>query len=276
MSRRRPRHSRSRRGAGWQTTGGVVLLGAVIIALAIGFYQLIVTRERHTAIDRETYCPTTGAESVTAVIIDTTDEFSLVQRTDLLNEIEKLIAAVPRFGALEIYAVGPVELEPPQPVFRKCNPGRAVEISEWTGNPKRVERDWQEGFREPVEAVLARMLAPAGAASSPILESIQWVTVNSLTAPGRSEIPRRLVLISDLLQHTAGLSLYRGTVDFASFARTPYYRRVRAPLSGIAIDLLIVRRNTRAGTQESALIRFWTDYFDAQGAKSLRIVNLAG
>lgn len=256
--------------------GGIVLLGAVLIVLAFGFYTLIVTRESHVALDSETYCPKAGPVAVTAVIIDTTDAFNLVQRTDLTNEIEKLIAAVPRFGALEIYAVGPVEEEPPQPVFRKCNPGRAGEISELTGNPVMVERDWRQGFRKPLEDVLARMLAPAGADSSPILESIQWVTINSLTAPGRSEISRRLVVVSDLLQHTAGISFYRAAVDFATFAKTPYYRRVRAPLEGVAIDLLIIRRNTRAGVQGPALLRFWTNYFDAQGARSLRIVDLAG
>ncbi len=276
MPRRRPRRSRGRRGGGWQMIGGIVLLGAVILVLAFGFYLLIVTQEGHVALEPESYCPKAGPQVVTVVIIDTTDALNLVQRTDLMNEIKKLIADVPRFGGLEIYAVGPVEEEPPQPVFRKCNPGRAAEISEWRGNPKMVERDWREGFREPLEKVLVRMLAPAGADSSPILESIQWVTINALTAPGRSEIPRRLVVVSDLLQHTAGLSHYRGVMEFATFAKTPYYRRVRAPLEGVMIDLLIIRRDTRGEVQGPALIRFWRDYFDAQGARGLRIVDLAG
>jgi hypothetical protein len=252
MPKRRPRRSKGRRAAGWQIAGGLVLVGTVILVLAFGFYLLIVTRESHVALDPETYCPKAGPHAVTAVIVDTTDALNLVQRTDLMNEIEKLIAAVPRFAALEIYAVGPVEEEPPQPVFRKCNPGRAAEISEWTGNPTMVERDWREGFREPLEKVLARMLTASEAASSPILESIQWVTINALTSPGRSELPRRLVVVSDLLQYTAGLSHYQGVGEFATFAQTPYYRRIRAPLDGVTVDLLMVRRDTQRRSRKIA------------------------
>lgn len=256
--------------------GGIVLIGAVVLALAYGFYLLLLARGSHVALDRETYCPEAGPHGVTAVIIDTTDAVNLVQRTDLLNEIEKLIAAVPRFYMLEIYAVGPVVDEPPQPVFNKCNPGRASEISELSGNPRMVEREWREGFRKPLEQVLVRMLAPAGANSSPILESIQWVTINALTAPGRSEVPRQLVVISDLLQHTSGLSHYRGAVPFTTFANTLYYRRVRAPLKGVKVDLLVLRRDTKTKLQGSALYRFWREYFDAQGVQSLRMVELVG
>jgi hypothetical protein len=256
--------------------GGIILVSAVVLTLAYGFYLLAKTRTSHVALDPVSYCPKEGPQAITAVIIDTTDGLNLVQRTDLMNEIENLIAAIPRFGGLDIYTVGPIEEEPPQPVFHKCNPGRAAEISEWTGNPTMVERDWREGFREPLEKVLADMLSAAEADSSPILESIQWVTINALTAPRRSELPRRLVVVSDLLQHTSGLSHYRGAEEFEKFAETPYYRRIRAPLEGVSVDLLKVRRDTRTDVQGPALIRFWTDYFDAQRARSLRIVDLAG
>jgi hypothetical protein len=256
--------------------GGIILLCVVGLALAYGFYLLIVTRASHAVLDPATYCPPEGPQALTAVIIDTTDGLNLVQRTDLVNEIENLIAAIPRFGGLDIYTVHPVEEQPPQPVFHKCNPGRAAEISEWTGNPNMVERNWREGFRQPLESVLADTLSAAEADSSPILESIQWVTINALTAPGRFELPRRLVVVSDLLQHTSGLSHYRGAEEFEKFAQTPYYRRIRAPLEGVTVDLLMVRRDTRAAVQGPALIRFWTDYFDAQGARALRIVDLAG
>ncbi len=276
MPRPRRKRSRGRRGPNWKVAGGIVLGAASMFVLAYGFYLFLATTRSHVELDPNSYCHKSGPKSVTAVIIDTTDALNVVQRTDLMNEMESLIAAVPRLGALEMYAVGPVAEEPPQPVFSKCNPGRADEISELTGNPIMVERNWREGFREPLESVLKRILAPAGANSSPILESIQWVVINALTAPGRSKVPRRLVIVSDFLQHTVGLSHYRSAVDFTAFARTAYFRRVRAPLEGIAIDMLVIRRTTGAGVQGRALIRFWTDYFDTQGAKRVRIVDLAG
>lgn len=276
MQRRRSRRTKNRRNSLWPLIGGAVLVVVVLIVLALGFYTLHVTRESHVVLDPETYCPKAGPATVTAVIIDTTDSFNLVQRTDLINQIEQLIGAIPRYGALEIYAVGPIEDKQPQPVFRKCNPGRAEDISELTGNPIMVERDWRDGFREPLEDVLVKILAPSEADRSPIMESIQWVTINALTVPGRSEVSRRLVVVSDLLQNTAGVSFYHNLVDFKTFSKTPYYRRVSAPIEGIAIDLLVIQRDSRTGIQNPKFLQFWVDFFDAQGASSLRVVNLAG
>lgn len=273
---RRPRRSSGRRGPAWQMVGGITLLSAVLLTLAFGYYLLIVTRQSHVELDRETYCPTDGPQSVTAVLIDMTDPINAVQRTDLMNEIEKLVDEVRRFGGLEIYSVGPIEEKPPRPIFRKCNPGRADEISEFFANPRMVERDWREGFRKPLEETLERTLKPAEADNSPILESIQWVTINALTPPGRTEIPRRLVVVSDMLQHTASLSFYRGIPDFDTFESSPYYQRVRAPLEEVAVDLFFVCRDTRTPIQQPALLRFWTDYFDFQGVRSLRVVQIVG
>ena len=251
-------------------------MAGVLLALGFGAYKFVETRRSHVALDPGTYCPEEGPRSVTAIIIDATDSLTLVQRTDLANQIERRIAEVPRFGVLEIYAVSPVEDEPPQPIFRKCNPGRGGEVSSLTANPAMVERDWREGFQGPLEAVLGRMLSPGEADTSPILDSIQWVAVNSLAPPDRSGLARRLVLVSDLLQHSSELSFYGGVVDFAAFKDTPYYRKARAPLQGVAVDVLMVRRITRRGVQGQKLNRFWKEYFDAQGAMSLRIVNLSG
>ena len=271
-----PKRYSSRQSTDWRKIGGGILIAVVVLVLLYGIYWYDVTRRAHVTLNSETYCPEGGPRAVTAVIVDTTDALNVVQRTHLMHEIEELIAAIPRYGALEIYAVGPVKEEPPQPIFLKCNPGRAAEISEWTGNPKRVERDWREGFRKPLDGVLNTVLESNGDDNSPILESIQWVTINALTSPGRSESPRRLVVVSDFLQNTAGLSHYRGVPAFATFAKTPYYRKILAPLQGVSVELLRVRRYTSEEIQEQPLTRFWIEYFDAQGVRDLRFLNLAG
>jgi hypothetical protein len=256
--------------------GGITLVGAVVLTLAFGVYQFVIARQSHVELDPETFCPKAGPQTLTVLVVDTTDPLNLVQRTHVLNRIEMLVSEIPRYGALEIYTVGPVENEPPQPIFHRCNPGRAAEISSFTENPNIVERSWREGFREPLESTLDRMLTPASASSSPILESIQWVTINALTAPDRSKLPRTLVIVSDLLQHSSGLSLYRSAIDFKGFSRTSFYQRIRAPLIGVVVHLFIVRRDTKAAINNSALREFWRSYFDAQGVERLHIVDLSG
>jgi len=276
MSRRRPRRSRSRRGAGWQVAVGVTLIAVVLLVLFGGFVTFVNVRHNRLELDAGTYCPKSGPVALTVVLIDATDPFNIVQRTDLLNRIARVVRAVPRFGLLEIYTVTSIEASPPEPIFRKCNPGRAAEISRLVENPRLAERNWQTGFKKPLERVLSGVLKANVAESSPILESIQWVSVNSLAVPGRSRIPRHLIVISDLLQHTNRLSLYRSPVDFREFAKTRYYDRVRASLDGVAVELFVVRRNSRIPIRKQDLLQFWVDYFDAQGVASLRIVSIAG
>ncbi len=276
MTRRRSRRRSARRQGVALIVTGTLLIVAVLAALGGGFYLLIEARRTHVALDPETYCPKNGARAVTAVLIDTTDPLDLVQRTDLDNQLAAVVADVPRFGLLELYTVARLEDEQPKPLFHKCNPGNADEVSGLIENPRRVRMIFEQGFRQPLERVLGAMLDTASADRSPILESIQWIAVNSLSRPEQSSLPRRLVLISDLLQHTAGFSLYRSRPDFAAFARGRYYRRIQAPLQGVDVDLIMVRRETRKNRQGSALIRFWRDYFDAQGVRRLRLVRLAG
>lgn len=271
----RKRRIRRGRGSGrWQLAGGIGLIALVLVVLFAGFFIFYDTRQSHVELDKITNCPLSGPVSVTAVLLDTSDPMNLVQRTDLMNELETRLSVVPRFGALEIYAVAPLEDAKPEPLFRKCNPGRATEINSLTGNPTMVEREWRDGFREPVEKVLARMLSADEADTSPILESIQWVTINALTAPGRASVPRKLIVVSDFLQHTRNLSHYKGIPDFVSVAATPFYRRVRAPLQDVSIEMLVLQRQVRRDPQ--ALLTFWKSYFDAQGVKALRVVDLAG
>jgi len=274
VARRRRRQTRSAENS--QLILGAVLIGFVCLALAYGFYFFVGARKSYVELDPQTYCPKNGPASVTALLIDTTDQLNLVQRTDLINEIEKLIQNIPRYGALDIFAVRPTEKQPTEPVFQRCNPGHADEISGWTSNPTMVERDWREGFRKPLDQLFEQMLAPGEANQSPILESIQWLAVNTLGTPTASGLPRSLIVVSDLLQHTSGLSHYRGVASFSAFKKTPYYKQIKAPLEGVTAHLLIVRRNTKKNVQGKALIEFWTAYFDAQGVRKLRLVDLAG
>ena len=277
MRKHWPRIRRGRRRGDWQKTGGIVLIAVVVVIFMFGFYWLYKARQSFVPLHPETFCPQDGSpHAVTAVLIDTTDPLNPVQRTSLMHEVEELIADIQRYGALQLYAVEPMEEYPPKPVFLKCNPGRVEEISGWVENPRIVERQWRTGFRKPLEEVLDQMFCSSGSADSPILESIQWVTVNALSGPNLSQIPRRLVVISDLLQHTNGLSFYKGVVKFATFAKTRKYQRIHASLEGVSVDLLRMRRDIPVGVQEQALIRFWKDYFDAQGADYVRIVNLDG
>ena len=277
MRSRRHRYRKHRRDPIWKLVLAIILIGMVLIVFIGGFIWYL-TEKNKPKLDKDTYCLETGPTAMMVVIIDTSDSLNLIQRTDLMNEMEKLIDTVPRNGLLEIYAVRTLQEQqvPPQPVFSRCNPGELKEISQWTDNPKLVERRWREGFREPLNSVLEQMLVPNPADYSPIMESIQWVAINSLTVLGRSPITKDLIIVSDFLHNTTEFSHYQGNVDFDSFKNSSYFRKVKAPMDNVRVDLMIVRRETRSGIQSTALLQFWNDYFEYQGVERLRFVKLAG
>ena len=81
------------------------------------------------------------------------------------------------------------------------------------------------------------MLTTPASDESPIFESIQSIAVRAFGALPESNKDRRLVIASDMLQNTPEYSQYHGIGSFEEFKRSQYYRRVRADLRGVEVEL---------------------------------------
>src|SRR5690606_34075213 len=109
---------------------------------------------------------------------------------------------------------------------------------------------------------------------SPILESIQSVALTSFArAPDR---PRRLVVISDMLQHTEDLSHYRGEHNFLAFRASPRWRRLRPDLAGVEVEIFYVWRDTGLDVQGASHVQFWRDVITEAGGRLVRVEALEG
>jgi hypothetical protein len=95
-----------------------------------------------------------------------------------------------------------------------------------------------------------------GAPGSPILESIALFA----RATGGTRTPRRIILVSDLLQNTGSLSLYRGQPDVDAALGTHGGRRLAAVgLAGAAVDLVDPQWHARAGRDSDERLCFWRE-----------------
>jgi len=274
MSRRRRPRRRDRER--WLILLGAALIVLAAVGIAGGLDLLWQARSTQVAIDAETLCPKDGPRSVVVVLIDRTDAITPLQRADIETQLRDLVDDIPRFGALEIYSVGPVEAEPLRPEFKLCNPGRGKEIDPLIGAPERVERRWRSGFEEPLKRVLDGLLQPGTATTSPIMESIQSVAVTAFSGRSREGISKRLVIVSDMIQYTSGLSQYREVTPFATLRKSPYYRKVQARLDGVDVEIWYLRRDAAKNIQTKGHIEFWQEYFSDQGATLSRVLALAG
>ena len=237
----------------------VSLLATGVVLYVKGQMELV-----HT--DPTTLCPTDRVPSeVIVLLLDMSDEFSEPQRLKIRNELDRLKAGMARFGLIEAYAVDRLEQRVTRPVVHLCNPGTGADLSRFYQNPDLARRKW-DGFVRQLDAELQRLMATPESPTSPIFEAVQATALRTFNRPDYQGLPKRLVVVSDLLQNVPGkLSQYQGTPPFEEFQHSPYFSEVRADLTGVAVTLLYLVR-PRAPQKWPDHIRFWEKYFLAQGA----------
>ena len=276
MARRRRRRGRpSYVSSGWKMSVGIVLILLVVSVFGYGGYLYYDQTRSYVEIGKDDYCPVNSPlAEISVLLIDVTDKLNEVQKTSILNIVDRLVANVPRYGAIAIYVVSPDPQKRSNPVFFRCNPGVASEIDPKFGNPDRVAQKWRDGFRMPLDSELKKNLESESADSSPIMESIQWTAVKHFDNPEQGELPKKLVVISDFLQHTDGYSHYQSRPNFSKFEDSQYFRSVRAQLKGVDVQLRVIRRNTTK--QNQPLEEFWRSYFRTQGSNQVSLQFLSG
>lgn len=248
-------------------------IASVVAALGVIAFLYSKALLSHKSLDELTLCPPEPS-SVTVLLVDVTDPMNLPQRQDFLNQLERLSASIPRYGKLVIAKVDPVSDRLLAPIITRCNPGTAKDESELSGNPQRVAKLHGEQYEAPLRAAYANLLTATGADRSPILESIQSVALTELQRSG--EIPKRLVVASDLLQYTDSISFYRGLPHPSEFTSSQPFARARTDLRGIDVELWMLQRGDSVTTQPRALPDLWDQIISAQGGTLTRLYTVSG
>ncbi len=248
------------------------LLISVVVLIVLGMSGLYVMWAiSRPSIDPKTFCSTEGPNAVTVVLIDRTDALNAVQRQSLSNHLDTIVAELPRGGGIQLFTVRPFgELLKPASALM-CSPGRGTSASRWLENPRLVERRWQERFQTPLQRAINDALTTQDAERSPLFEAIQSIAVTALS---NTQQARHLVIVSDMLQNTDDLSQYNAIATFDTFRLTPYYRRIRADLAGVDVQVFYIRRE--GFHQGRAHIEFWQDYFADTGARLIRVASIDG
>ena len=273
--RRRLRKRRSASEAGGLWTAGLIAAAACAL-FAGGAWIYMEAARANPKIDPVTLCPAGGPAGVAAVLVDTTDALSPVQRVDILNKLRGLREELPRGWLVAIYPVKPTPEQPPRPSMSLCNPGRGEGLSQLTSNPALVEKRWREAFDTPLQDLLGSLIVDGQEKSSPIMETIQSVAVAEFGDPDKKPLPKRLVLVSDMLQYSQKFSQYNGARTFADFAKSDVYRSLKSDLRDVDVEILYISRPNQERRQNADHIEFWTDFFTDDGATVSRIVRVFG
>ena len=224
-------------------------------------------------------CPEDGGYAAQiAVLVDPSDSLTSVQRSVVPRILETIEFEAPTTAEIRVYALARAGRGDTASVLRMCVPVRPDDVSSFTGNPRIAEREYEE-FATSLRSELSTLLDVQGDIVSPLLEGIQVAAVSAFQ-PRTSNMPRQLMIVSDMLQNSPAMSFYRETVDFGPLSRNPDYGTLRVDLSGVEVSVFLLARGGEAGRLQAGNMRpFWEDYFLDQGAHPTarpRWVNVEG
>ncbi|MCG6941133.1 MAG: hypothetical protein LJE69_07775 [Thiohalocapsa sp.] len=274
MSRHKRNRSRVRRLTKRNSDSARKIWGVILAALAAaGLLALVIANVRlggGDAIDMATLCPRAGPTGAFAVLLDVTDPLTPQQQHRLDQLLRQEVQALPVGTRVTFGLVSPDASIRSDTRLKLCKPLQGSQASSLYQNPALVEARYREGFVDPLHNALTDLLAAPAADSSPIMESIQALIIDAF-ADLRPTQPKRLVIASDLLQHSDVFSFYRGQ-RWGDFAQSADYGRLARNLDGVDVTLLQLPRPASAGRQDAAMLGFWREYFEHQGAHAVHRV----
>ncbi len=224
----------------------------------------------------DTLCRSEGPSSITAILLDRTDSFGATTRADLNNQIWNCLIESEENHEISIFAVDSTREKTLDPLIQVCNPGDPDEADPLIESAAIIRRKWNQKFRQPLEKVLKNLLTEKEAPLSPIMESVQSVSITHFQAAGRDTIPRRLIIISDLLQNSDAISFYRELPDFNRFQRTPEARGLNPDLRDVDIEIWLIQRRQSQQGDGGSLLKFFQSWLKEHGGRVVRVLRTSG
>ena len=238
-----------------------IILGLALSA--VGAVGALLYVSRAPALDEATGC---GRGSITppahtVVLIDQTDRLSRTQ----INYVKVLIQSeYQRLSPQAKLTVRSISSDPDRDVreFARCRVRRGTEVSGVTDNPDMIEDAFKRIVGDALNKYLNDLQSAPTAEASPIIETVAAVADSADF--GRNVAERRLVIVSDMAQHSPALNQY---ADPGTYSVSPEARRVFGrELEGVDVRVHYVIRPSLARLQTESHRDFWRDWFRSEGA----------
>jgi hypothetical protein len=209
----------------------------------------------------------------TVILVDQSEGLTETHRRFALGFIKDYVADDARFSErsrIALFTFSKLNFESPNsPSFRPgsdlCRPpSKGNELYE---NNRKITKDFYVRFLIPVTTALEESLTTEVGERSPILETLQLISRSQEIGDGGR---KTLILVSDMLQNTAGFSHYRDRRSYADFVRSGFASDVKANFRDWSIVVIYLRRYRDRQLQQGAHVDFWQRYFHEAGAKITR------
>ena len=232
-----------------------ILLGSLALLLVISVLGATAWwwNQKRNATDPKTLCPIDGPLGHNILLVDKTDPLNLAQKAAFDLLVTDLVSnKTPPGYLLSIFVLGDDFV---------------------SQTIKQLNRQYKDRFLNPIFDLSTQLLSIAPAQESPILEMLQMVSLNSIQRH-HVDGPKTLIVLSDLLQNSKQLNMYKAMPAFQEFANTSYAHKTQINFQGVDIQIHYLQNSPIL--QVDKLFLFWREYFKASGSKSLDLVALPG
>jgi len=254
-----------RRGARGRNALGLALVAVAAIVLGgLGAAAFIM---RPPPTNAETLCRTDAPLAAhTIILVDATDRLEPRHRRKLRAVLAQERGRLSQYDRLTIMRLNMRRPQEPTILFSKCLPRPPEQTNPLFENARLTQQRWDEDFAGALDDAMRSAAAAGRARASPIIAGLRAVAADP---DYDSSIPaRRLVLVSDLLEHDPqGFSLYAPEADFTRWqAQAP-----SGPPDFTAVDIRVIPidRPDHAERQAAALDHFWPAFFQAASVQTV-------
>ena len=294
---RRNRGSARKAAASLGVTGRpATLLGAIVIGVAVLIVGAVLwasqgERDSRVELNAADLCPKDPARrspAIYVVLIDQTDPLEELARNSVANDVLQRLqtelegeseAVANRLARVEIwtfthggagspnnYQVANVQLSLSK-ALSMCNPGAPAKWDHLYRNVDVVKRQHQR-FYGSLKQIIDQGLAFKEAPRSPIIEALYGIGAKVFSAPDLADTRKRLILVSDLVQGTQTADFFQPGYkpDFQAWRRTTAGRQTLPELAEVRVTAIMIP-GSRPALQNENLLGFWTNLFQAAGAK---------
>lgn len=208
----------------------------------------------------------------TIIVIDQSEELSPSHKRQVKELLVDYISddrQLPVRSGVMLYVFGKNDFQSSgagqdlKPIVSLCRPpSSGNEVYE---NKRKLERTFRDGFILPLYQLIDQSLEIALGERTPILEMLQYIShTQEIKESEGGKHKKTLILISDLLQHSASFSHYNKGGTYDDFLRSA--SQLRADLRGWTVRLVYLQRYGKdQRLQNKQLLEFWMRYFDEIG-----------
>lgn len=241
---------------------------AVMVVSVFGLFA-VAAFNRAPATDPVTACRLDLNDPAhTIVLIDQSDPFNPNDFGWVSQFLDTEARALPKYGRLSVMTPKSADPYNPNIVFSACTPGSVEDANPIFQNPRMIDDTWRDTFFAPLSETVETTLLDTRQPSSPLAETLFAIGDRADFQTDRSS--RRIVIVSDLMQHSDGFSFYRQGADFEAFNGSRLGEDVPS-LSSVEVVARIVPRQ-EYDLPISDIRGFWRSYFD-QSLASYGSVN---